>query len=243
MTEPAEIHVVNPEPGEQSPATDREAWIAAGRALTLNRSDASWEFADWLAAGHAAWGKTAMEEAAGATGISSGKIRNYRRVANTYPMSRRRLTLTFSHHLEAAFLPDTEREQLLDRAEDGNWSFRETRTAAREASLEVRNARLRRENAELKRALAATKVDARDAAAQADARLATTYRMIDAEMSRVADVVEEATRPEILDGLHGNARLGLAKRLEATGNRIVKSVDAANQRIDARVAALRNAGR
>jgi len=233
MTEPAEIRVVAPGPGEQSPATEREAWIAAGQALAQSRSQASWEFADWLAAGHAAWGKTAMEEAAEATDTSAGKIINYRKAAKTYPPTRRRVGLTFSHHLEAAFLPDTEREQLLDRAEAGNWSQRETRAAAREASLEGKLARARRENAELKRALKAARTDPRDAAAQAGARLGATRRLIREELNRTAGVIQETAESEALDGLHGNARRGLVARIvkEATG--IVADVNAANARIAA----------
>ena len=73
MTEPADIHVVDPAPGVQFPAVDRNAWIAAGQALAQSRSETSWDFADWLAAAHQAWGKEAMQLAAEATGATPGK--------------------------------------------------------------------------------------------------------------------------------------------------------------------------
>lgn len=118
MTEPADLRVVAP--GDSAPAfSTREDWLAAGRRLVDGRSEASWAFADWLAAGHGAWGKEAVEAAAEATGTSRGKIINYVTASKTYPLTRRRVRLTFSHHLEVAFLPDAERERLLDAAEAG----------------------------------------------------------------------------------------------------------------------------
>ncbi|MDE0203324.1 MAG: hypothetical protein OXK73_12915 [Rhodospirillaceae bacterium] len=236
MTEPADLRVLDCASGEAPAATDREAWIAAGRALAEGRSEASWEFADWLAAGHAAWGREALRKATEATGAPRGKIVNYLRAAKTYPPTRRRVGLTFSHHLEVAFLPEADGARILDAAEAGGWSHRETRSTAREASLEGKNARLRRENAELKRALKAAKADPRDTAAQTASRLGATRRLIKEEMGRAADLVEEVLKPETLDGLHGNARRGLARKIVATCTAIVGDVDRANERIGRAVA-------
>ena len=215
---------------ERAPA-DRDTWIAAGRALVEGRSKVSWEFADWLAAGHQAWGKEAVRLTAEETGASPGKIRHYLRTARTYPQSRRRLRLTFSHHLECAFLPEADADRVLDEAEAGSWSHRETRSAAREASLEGKIARLRRENAQLKRALKAAKADPRDTAAQSASRLGATRRLIREEMGRAAELVEDLAKPETLDGLHGNARRGLARKIVTTCTQIVGDVDQSNERI------------
>ena len=232
MTEPADLRVVAPGPGEQSPATDRGAWIAAGVSLSGSASERSWEFAYWLAAGHAAWGAEAMSEAAKRTGAPPGKISNYLATAKAYPPIRRRIALTFSHHMEAARLPDTEREQLLDRAEAGGWSRAETRAAAREASLEVKNANLRRKVAELERALAAAKADPRDVAKQARSRVDAERRVIRDAGGRAADTVEELLESGVLDGLHGNARRGLARDIRRSANAIVQSVNRDLERME-----------
>ena len=235
MSEPADLRVLNPA------ATDREAWIAAGQALARDRSEASWEFADWLAAGHEAWGKEAMEEAAGATGGTLGKFRNYIRTAKAYPPNRRRFTLTFSHHLEAAALPEAEADRVLDRAEAEGWSRNETRTAAREVSLEGKVARQAARIRELERALKAARTHPRDAAAQAGSRLGATQRLVKDEVNRAAGMIEELAQPEILDGLHGNARHGLVKKIAASCKAIVADVNAANARIAAAATKIKGA--
>lgn len=231
MTEPAAkpIRVVEPQAGDHG---SRAEWIAAGVSLSGSASEQSWAFADWLSAGHAAWGKEALTEAAEATGASSGKIRHYLKTSSVYPVSRRRLTLTFSHHLEAAFLPDTEREQLLDRAEAGEWTRAEIRAAAREASLEVKNANLRRKVAELERALKAAQADSRDAAKQARSRVDAERRVIRDAGGRAADTVEELLESGVLDGLHGNARRGLARDIRRSANAIVQSVNHELERME-----------
>ena len=236
MTEPVPISaLVDPASGTSVRSPRRRqiamAWIAAGRALALGRSEASWEFADWLAAGHQTWGKDAMQEAAEATGATPGKISHYLKTATVYPPLRRRNGPTFSHHMEVARLPQTEADRVLDQAEAEGWSHRATRAAAREASLEGRLARLAAENRALKRALKAAQTDARDAAAQASSRLGTTRRLIKDEMGRAADMIEELAEPGMLDGLHGNARRGLVKKIVASCKGVVADVSAANGRI------------
>ena len=108
MTEPAVVRATGPEFAIPSPPADRKTWIAAGRALARGRSEASWEFADWLAAGHQSWGKDAMQEAAEATGATPGKISHYLKTATVYPPLRRRNGLAFSHHMEVARLPEAD---------------------------------------------------------------------------------------------------------------------------------------
>ena len=106
MTEPAELRPVGSGPAETAGDGDREAWISAGRDILAGQSSASWAWADWIAAGADLWGDKAACQAAAGLGASSGKIRRYLKASRVYPLSRRRLTLTFSHHLEAVFLPE-----------------------------------------------------------------------------------------------------------------------------------------
>ena len=241
MTEPADLRVVDPGAGDAPEATDRAAWIAAGRALAAGRSETSWAFADWLVEGHRAFGKVAVKEAAETAGASPAKISHYLKTATVYPPLRRRNSLTFSHHLEVARLPEADAQRVLDAAEAEGWSHRETRAAAREASLEGKVARQRQRIAELERALKAAQTDARDAAAQAGARLGTTHRLIKEEMSRAAGVIEELAQPGMLDGLHGNARLGLINKITKSCEGIVADVNDGNARIASAVTKIKGA--
>ena len=241
MTEPADLRVVDPGAGDAPEILDRETWIAAGRALAQGRSEASWEFADWLAAGHQSWGKDAMQEAAEATGATPGKISHYLKTATVYPPLRRRNGLTFSHHMEVARLPEADADRVLDQAEAEGWSHRATRAAAREASLEGKVARQATRIRELERALKAAQTDARDAAAQAGSRVSTTRRLIKEEMGRAADMIEELAEPGMLESLHGNARSGLIRRVEGSCDGIAADVDEANGRIAAALHKIKDA--
>lgn len=215
MTEPAEIRVVAPGPGEQSPATDREAWIAAGRDFGKSSSDASWQFADWLAAGLEAWGREALQVAAETTGASRTKISHYLAVARAYPIVRRRTPLGFSHHLEVARLPEAEADRLLDQAEAEGWSratLREVVREGRETQLErlrAENARLRRENAALRRG------DDRQRATIEAERLREDVRAdckaFVLASRRIAELLEAAAESPGLVALHGNARAALVR--------------------------------
>lgn len=51
---------------------------------------------------------------------SYGTLRNFAYIARTFPVSRRRDTLSYSHHVEVAALPNTkQQDQLLDLADEG----------------------------------------------------------------------------------------------------------------------------
>lgn len=237
MTDPADLRVVDPGAGgEPAAAPDRESWIEAGRALSRTRSEASWEFADWLAAGHEAWGKDATKLAAEMAGTPRGKIINYLRAATTYPPTRRRVALTFSHHLETAFLPEADGDRILDAAEAGGWSRGETRSAAREASLEGKLARQARKIRELDRALKAARADAADASKQACSRLDAEHAIIRDAVRRAAAVPDGLVADGALDGLHGNARRGLARSIRRWANKIVVEVNGAIDRVEAAAA-------
>ncbi len=233
MSGPGDLRVVDPGAADAPAPADREAWIAAGLALAQGRSEASWEFADWLAAGHAAWGREAMREAAEATGATAGKISHYLKTATGYPPLRRRNGLTFSHHMEVARLPEADADRVLDRAEAERWSRNETRAAAREVSLEVKNANLHRKVAKLERALAAAQADPGDAVKQTRSRLDAERRVIRDAVGRSAGMVEELAETGILDDLHGNARKGFADHVDRFGKRLAADVNAALDRMQA----------
>lgn len=219
----------------------REDWLATGRAILDGQSSASWSFADWLIAGEGAFGGDTLRDVADRLGISPGKISDYRLVARTYPVFRRLNGLGFSHHLEAARLPETERDNLLVAAAEGGWSVARTRAAAREISLEGKVKRQAAEIAELRRALAAVKSDPRDVAEQARLRLAASRRLIRDEAGRAAVIVEEVAADEMLVGLHGNARRGLARGMRREVDRMAAEVNLVIDRVAAAADAIEGA--
>ena len=227
---------MNPAATVEGPAPNyasREDWLAAGRAILDVRSSASWSFGDWLVAGEDAFGGDTLRDVADRLGISPGKISDYRLAARTYPAFRRLNGLGFSHHLEAARLPETERDNLLVAAAQGGWSVARTRAAAREISLEGKVKRQAAEIVELRRALAATKSDPRDVAEQARLRLAASRRLIRDEAGRAAAIVEEVAAGEMLVGLHGNARRGLARGMRREVDRMAAEVNLVIDRVAA----------
>ena len=230
MTDRPSLSVVD---GAGSGADTFDGWLAAADAFGAERSTASWAFADWLAQGRERWGRDAMRAAAEATGATPGKIRAYLNVSNTYPNDRRRSSLTFSHHLEVASLPEDAAAGVLDRAETEGWTRAATRAAAREASLEGKVRRQAQAIRALERQLAAAKADAGDAMARTRERLAASRRAVRDEVKRAATLAEELAGGELLGHLHGNARRGIARDMRRAADGFAADVNAAIDRIAA----------
>ena len=209
--------------------TDRGApWVEEARAILDRQSSGSWELADCLAAGIEASGWS-HREAAEAVGISRRKIDLYVLTSKSYEVGKRLPTLRFLHHAEAVRLPGPERGPLLASAADGAWSVRETREAARAASLAGQVARQRREIRELKRELKRARMgapEARDAAARVRRRVKVACRGVTGAAREVAAIVEEAGAEDWAH-LHGNARralvAGVAEAMDAAG-RVVNEI-------------------
>jgi hypothetical protein len=75
----------------------------------------NWWVGDWLQYGSARWGEKYVE-AARITGYDVKTLRNIAYVARHFDLSRRRDTLTWSHHAEVAMLDPNEQDKWLDRA-------------------------------------------------------------------------------------------------------------------------------
>ena len=221
MSDPADLRVVDPGAGGEPAAADREAWIATGQSFGKSSSDASWEFADWLAAGVEAWGKEMTQVAGETTGASRGKIINYLRVATTYPIVRRRTPLGFSHHLEVSRLPEADADRLLDQAEAGGWSRSTLREVVRE-ERETQLERLRAENLRLRAQLEVLRrgPEARQEAAMQASRLredlGADLKAFGISARRIAERLEAAAESPALAALHGNARLALVTWVRRT---------------------------
>lgn len=87
-----------------------------------------WWIGDWLVEGESVYGSK-YEAALHVTGLAYGSLRNLKWVAEQVDVSRRRDTLSYSHHVEVAALEPKEQRVWLDRAERDNL----TRDALREA--------------------------------------------------------------------------------------------------------------
>jgi hypothetical protein len=103
----------------------------------LNSS--TWWIADWLIYGETAFPER-YREGIHRTALCYQTLRNYAWVARRYEMSRRRDSLTFSHHAEVASLEQPEQDYWLRKAEEYSWSRNELRVQVR-ASLSERASR------------------------------------------------------------------------------------------------------
>lgn len=94
-------------------------WRSAGELLGKIERSVSWWLGDWWAFGEAKFrGGKALVEADEWEGPDYGTLRNVASICRSVPMSRRRDTVTFSHHAEVASLPQCEADALLDWAEE-----------------------------------------------------------------------------------------------------------------------------
>jgi hypothetical protein len=105
-------------------------WRELGRILKTYDDAIQWMLGDWANAGFEnaqRWGKfdpDAPDESSkyaallSNTGYSYGTLSNFAAVARKIPFNRRRQTLTYSHHVEVAYLKDENlQDTLLDEAE------------------------------------------------------------------------------------------------------------------------------
>lgn len=99
----------------------------------MNRSCSFW-IGDWLNFGERVFGEE-MAQAAEATRLAPQTLANRMSVCRHIPPERRRASLAFGVHAEVAYLEPGERDQWLDRAEQGQWTrakLREEMRALRE---------------------------------------------------------------------------------------------------------------
>ena len=114
-----------------------DSWRELGFRVALIANCSAWWLGDWLVYGEQAYGDRYKQAIAG-TALSYQTLRNYAWVARTFPVSRRRDTLSFGHHAEVAALPDSEQDEWLTRAERLDWSCSRLRRALQAAKLAIR---------------------------------------------------------------------------------------------------------
>lgn len=240
MSERPDLRVVSgsgERPGLDLPETiDRDAWEEIGAGLARDqreheqttarvRHDIEWRLGDWAARADGDF--ATLADAAAIVGESAGNLRKYVATAKAYPPIRRRTRLPFYMHLEACALPEGARERLLDQAETERWTRADMREAAREASAIGQAARRGREIAALKRSLRAARADARDVAERARDRFDGERRNVRGSLRRIVALANELAAADALDGLHGNARRGMARDLRRLAGALADEIDAA----------------
>jgi hypothetical protein len=113
-----------------------EKWLNIGKQLSAIHTSSAWCLGDWLAYGIEAFNgryRSAVEQ----TALDYQTLRNYVWVAKRFPLSRRRVALSFGHHAEVAALPEPEQDFWLRKAEELGWSVKQLRQEVR-ASLRER---------------------------------------------------------------------------------------------------------
>lgn len=108
---------------ERLPLAD---WKRIGEQISLISNASSWWLGDWLVYGQEKYPdryRIAISEVA----LDYQTLRNYAWVARKFPLSRRRDTLSFAHHLEVASLPEADQDIWLERAVRFKWSKAELR--------------------------------------------------------------------------------------------------------------------
>jgi hypothetical protein len=136
---PAALTATSWSPSAELPVAD---WIEQGRWLGAVGRASGWWMGDWIRYGNARYGEK-YGQAARLTGYDCQSLMNMAYVAGRYEVSRRRESLSFSHHAELAALPPRDQELWLDRVEAGALSVRALRLELREARKRVARRRAR----------------------------------------------------------------------------------------------------
>lgn len=103
-----------------------EEWERVGRLLQSTAKSIRWFIGDWLLHGERAYGEQFVQ-AVEATGRKVQDIKNMMWVSEHVEKSRRRDSLTWSHHAEVASLTPEEQTAWLDVAEAESLNTRELR--------------------------------------------------------------------------------------------------------------------
>jgi hypothetical protein len=105
-------------------------WVRQGRTLGSLGRAVGWWLGDWLRYGSAHYGER-YAMAARITGYDKQTLMNMTYVASRFEVSRRRESLSFSHHAELAPLTQAAQESWLQRAEEEHLSVHALRSAVR----------------------------------------------------------------------------------------------------------------
>jgi hypothetical protein len=108
------------------PGLSLSEWTAVGTALSRVERAYRWWVGDWLNYGTAEYGQM-YAQALATTGLEYSTLADCKWVAECVDFSRRRETLSWSHHREVAGLEQSEQDEWLDRADAQGWTHKELR--------------------------------------------------------------------------------------------------------------------
>ena len=117
------------------PQMPYERWLHVGQQLAAVSASSAWCLGDWLNHGEERYNGR-YREAVEQTALDYQTLRNYAWVARSFPLSRRRDTLSFAHHAEVASLPEPEQDFWLRKAEESSWSRNRLRHEVRSSMAE-----------------------------------------------------------------------------------------------------------
>jgi hypothetical protein len=107
-----------------------EQWVNYGRRLGAIGRTVGWWIGDWVRFGNAAYGEKYVR-ASRITGYDVQTLMNMCYVATRFEPSRRRESLSWSHHAEVAALPVTDQDTWLNRSEEEHFSVHDLRLEVR----------------------------------------------------------------------------------------------------------------
>lgn len=113
-----------------------DKWLGIGSYLSKVLASSAWCLGDWLVYGETAFNGR-YRDAIELTSLDYQTLRNHAWVARRFPMSRRRDTLSFTHHAEVAALAEPEQDFWLRKADEHGWSVKRLRREVK-ASLQER---------------------------------------------------------------------------------------------------------
>jgi hypothetical protein len=114
-------HEMLPNGMRLQPGLDFDEWLGLVVKVAGMQRATSWALGDLLFYGEWEWGQR-YEEAVAATGLAYQTCADLKYVAGRFEFSRRRESLSLSHHREVAALPLDEQDAWLDRADAGKWT-------------------------------------------------------------------------------------------------------------------------
>jgi hypothetical protein len=105
-------------------------WKRVGEHLSMVVDSSAWWIGDWLIYGAARY-PGRYRKALADTHLEYQTLKNYAWVARKFETPRRRVGLSFQHHVEVAALSEAEQDLWLDRAERLHWPRNELRAHVR----------------------------------------------------------------------------------------------------------------
>ena len=109
-----------------------EEWEACGHVLQRIQASSQWWLGDWWLAGERRYGEAAAQGAS--LGVAAKTIQNAAWVCQCIEPSRRRESLSYTHHECVAALPASRQDEVLDRAEADGLSTRQVKELVQQAN-------------------------------------------------------------------------------------------------------------